>query len=252
MGESVRIPLRYYENNLLSTIRLLKAMETVGVKKMIFSSSATVYSADNQVPLTETGKLGCTNPYGWTKYMNEQILRDAAVADKELTVVLLRYFNPVGAHESGRIGEDPSGIPNNLMPYISQTAVGRRDHLTVYGNDYNTHDGTGVRDYIHVMDLARGHVAAVRYADTFKGSDAINLGTGVGYSVLDMVHAFEEANHIKVPYVIGARRPGDIDTVYSNPAKAKEKLGWQAEKTLVDMCRDQWNWQSHNPNGYAK
>ena len=217
VGESVRIPLRYYENNLLSTIRLLKAMETVGVKKMIFSSSATVYSADNQVPLTETGKLGCTNPYGWTKYM-----------------------------------KDPSGIPNNLMPYISQTAVGRRDHLTVYGNDYNTHDGTGVRDYIHVMDLARGHVAAVRYADTFKGSDAINLGTGVGYSVLDMVHAFEEANHIKVPYVIGARRPGDIDTVYSNPAKAKEKLGWQAEKTLVDMCRDQWNWQSHNPNGYAK
>ena len=252
VGESVRIPLRYYENNLLSTIRLLKAMETVGVKKMIFSSSATVYSADNQVPLTETGKLGCTNPYGWTKYMNEQILRDAAVADKDLSVVLLRYFNPVGAHESGRIGEDPSGIPNNLMPYISQTAVGRRDHLTVYGNDYNTHDGTGVRDYIHVMDLARGHVAAVRYADTFKGSDAINLGTGVGYSVLDMVHAFEEANHIKVPYVIGARRPGDIDTVYSNPAKAKEKLGWQAEKTLVDMCRDQWNWQSHNPNGYAK
>ena len=253
VGESVRIPLNYYQNNLGATMTLCRVMAEHHVKRIVFSSSATVYGDSKEVPFNESLPMGeCTNPYGWTKWMSERIMRDIAFADPEWTVVLLRYFNPVGAHESGRIGEDPSGIPNNLMPYISQTAVGRRDHLTVYGNDYNTHDGTGVRDYIHVMDLARGHVAAVRYADTFKGSDAINLGTGVGYSVLDMVHAFEEANHIKVPYVIGARRPGDIDTVYSNPAKAKEKLGWQAEKTLVDMCRDQWNWQSHNPNGYAK
>ena len=253
VGESVAMPLEYYDNNLYSTVVLCETMRDHGVKNIVFSSSATVYSGDNTMPLRENSHTGmCTNPYGWTKYMCEQILRDTGKAIPDWSIALLRYFNPIGAHSSGLIGEDPRGIPNNLMPYISQTAVGRRDHLTVYGNDYNTHDGTGVRDYIHVMDLARGHVAAVRYADTFRGSDAINLGTGVGYSVLDMVHAFEEANHLKVPYVIGPRRPGDIDTVYSNPAKAKEKLGWQAEKTLVDMCRDQWNWQSHNPNGYEK
>jgi len=252
VGESVRLPLAYYENNLVSTIHLAQAMEQAGVKKLIFSSSATVYSQNNVVPLTEDGNLGCTNPYGWTKLMNEQILRDTAVAHPDWSIVLLRYFNPVGAHESGRIGEDPSGVPNNLMPYVSQTAVGRREHLTVYGDDYDTPDGTGVRDYIHVMDLAEGHVAAVEYAARFTGCDAINLGTGVGYSVLDMVHAFEEANGLKIPYVIGARRPGDIATVYSNPEKAEKVLGWKAKRSLVDMCRDQWNWQKGNPDGYKE
>lgn len=252
VGESVRMPLEYYENNLVSTLHLADAMVKTGVKKLIFSSSATVYSADNEVPLTESGKLGCTNPYGWTKYMNEQILRDVSVAHPDWSVVLLRYFNPVGAHESGKIGEDPSGVPNNLMPYVSQTAVGRREYLTVFGDDYDTPDGTGVRDYIHVMDLAEGHVAAVEYAEKFTGCDAINLGTGVGYSVLDMVKAFEEANGIKVPYKIGPRRPGDLATVYSNPEKAEKVLGWKAKRTLVDMCRDLWTWQSNNPNGYGK
>ena len=252
VGESVRMPLEYYENNLVSTLHLADAMVKTGVKKLIFSSSATVYSADNEVPLTESGRLGCTNPYGWTKYMNEQILRDVSVAHPDWSIVLLRYFNPVGAHESGRIGEDPSGIPNNLMPYVSQTAVGRREYLTVFGDDYDTHDGTGVRDYIHVMDLAEGHVAAVEYAEKFTGCDAINLGTGVGYSVLDMVKAFEEANGIKVPYKIGPRRPGDLATVYSNPEKAEKVLGWKAKRTLVDMCRDLWTWQSNNPNGFKK
>lgn len=252
VGESVRIPLRYYENNLLSTIRLLKAMETVGVKKMIFSSSATVYSADNQVPLTETGKLGCTNPYGWTKYMNEQILRDAAVADKELTVVLLRYFNPVGAHESGLIGEDPSGIPNNLMPFICQTAAGVRDKLSIFGNDYPTPDGTCVRDYIHVMDLADGHVKALEYAMDHQGTEIFNLGTGEGYSVYQMVAAFERANHLTLPHVDAPRRPGDIAVSYADPSKAKAVLHWQAKRTLDDMCRDAWNWQSRNPHGYRQ
>ncbi|MBQ6715643.1 MAG: UDP-glucose 4-epimerase GalE [Clostridia bacterium] len=252
VGESVRLPLEYYENNLVSTIHLADAMVKTGVKKLIFSSSATVYSADNEVPLTESGRLGCSNPYGWTKYMNEQILRDVSVAHPDWSIVLLRYFNPVGAHESGRIGEDPTGVPNNLMPYVSQTAVGRREFLTVYGDDYDTPDGTGVRDYIHVMDLAEGHVAAVEYAEKFKGCDAINLGTGVGYSVLDMVKAFEEANGVKVPYKIGPRRPGDLATVYSNPEKAEKVLGWKAKRTLIDMCRDLWTWQSNNPNGYRK
>ncbi len=252
VGESVRMPLEYYENNLVSTLHLADAMVKTGVKKLIFSSSATVYSADNEVPLTESGRLGCSNPYGWTKYMNEQILRDVSVAHPDWSIVLLRYFNPVGAHESGRIGEDPTGIPNNLMPYVSQTAVGRREYLTVYGDDYDTPDGTGVRDYIHVMDLAEGHVAAVEYAERFTGCDAINLGTGVGYSVLDMVKAFEEANGVKVPYKIGPRRPGDLATVYSNPEKAEKVLGWKAKRTLVDMCRDLWTWQSHNPNGFKK
>ncbi len=252
VGESVRMPLEYYENNLVSTLHLADAMVKTGVKKLIFSSSATVYSADNEVPLTEGGRLGCTNPYGWTKYMNEQILRDVSVAHPDWSIVLLRYFNPVGAHESGKIGEDPAGVPNNLMPYVSQTAVGRREYLTVFGDDYDTHDGTGVRDYIHVMDLAEGHVAAVEYAGKFTGCDAINLGTGVGYSVLDMVKAFEEANGIKVPYKIGPRRPGDLATVYSNPEKAEKVLGWKAKRTLVDMCRDLWTWQSNNPNGFKK
>ena len=252
VGESVAKPLMYYRNNLMSTISLLEAMENTGVKKLVFSSSATVYSRDNQVPLREDGNLGCSNPYGWTKLMNEQIITDAQHAHPDWSCVLLRYFNPVGAHKSGRIGEDPSGIPNNLMPYISQTAVGKRDHLTVFGDDYDTHDGTGVRDYLHVCDLAQGHVCAVKYARTMTGAEAINLGTGTGYSVLDMVNAFESANGVKVPYVIGPRRAGDLATVYSDPTKAEKLLSWKAELTLEDMCRDSWNWQKQNPNGYSE
>ena len=253
VGESVAQPWRYYDNNLNSTLVLTKVMEEVGCKKIIFSSSATVYSGDNEMPLRETSKTGnCTNPYGWTKYMTEQILSGMAHADKEWSIVLLRYFNPIGAHISGRIGEDPRGIPNNLMPYITQTAIGRREFLSVYGNDYDTHDGTGVRDYIHVVDLAKGHVAAVKYAAENLGCEVFNLGTGTGYSVLDMVKAFEEANNLTLPYKIVDRRPGDLATCYADPAKSAEKLGWKAEKTLVDMCRDSWNWQSKNPMGFAK
>lgn len=252
VGESVEKPLKYYRNNLISTISLLSAMEKAGVRKLIFSSSATVYSAENSVPLNENGRLGCTNPYGWTKMMNEQIIRDTAKAHPDFSCVLLRYFNPVGAHESGLIGEDPSGIPNNLMPYICQTAIGRRDHLTVFGNDYATHDGTGVRDYLHVCDLAEGHVCALAYAQKHTGCEAINLGTGTGYSVLDMVNAFETATGAKVPYVIGARRPGDLDICYSDPSKAEKLLGWTARRSLEDMCRDCWKWQTMNPMGYRK
>ena len=253
VGESVAQPWRYYDNNLNSTLVLTKVMDEAGCKKIIFSSSATVYSGDNEMPLRETSKTGnCTNPYGWTKYMTEQILSGMAHADKEWSIVLLRYFNPIGAHASGRIGEDPRGIPNNLMPYITQTAIGRREFLSVYGNDYDTHDGTGVRDYIHVVDLAKGHVAAVKYAAQNLGCEVFNLGTGTGYSVLDMVKAFEEANNLKLPYKIVDRRPGDLATCYADPAKSAEKLGWKAEKNLVDMCRDSWNWQSKNPMGFAK
>jgi len=251
VGESVAKPLEYYENNLCSTMTLCRVMGNYGVKKIVFSSSATVYSGDNEMPLRETSKTGnCTNPYGWTKYMGEQILRDLTVADPEWSVVLLRYFNPVGAHASGLIGEHPNGIPNNLMPFISQTAIGKRHHLSVFGNDYDTHDGTGVRDYIHVVDLAKGHVKAVEYAMNHKGAEPINLGTGTGYSVLDIVHAFEEVNGVPVPHVIAPRRAGDIATCYSNPEKAEKLLGWKAEKTLEDMCRDSWTWQSQNPKGY--
>ena len=253
VGESVAQPWRYYDNNLNSTLVLTKAMEEAGCKRIIFSSSATVYSGDNEMPLRETSRTGnCTNPYGWTKYMTEQILSGMAHADKEWSIVLLRYFNPVGAHASGLIGEDPRGIPNNLMPFISQVAVGRREKLSVFGNDYDTHDGTGVRDYIHVVDLAKGHVAAVKYAVENLGCEVFNLGTGTGYSVLDMVKAFEEANGVKVPYQIVDRRPGDLATWYADPTKSREKLGWKAEKTLVDMCRDSWNWQSKNPMGYGE
>ena len=251
VGESVAKPLAYYENNLCSTMALCSVMARRGVKRIIFSSSATVYSGDNEMPLRETSKTGnCTNPYGWTKYMGEQILRDIAKADPTWSVVLLRYFNPVGAHESGLIGEHPNGIPNNLMPYISQTAIGKREHLNVFGNDYPTKDGTGVRDYIHVVDLAKGHVAAIEYLMRHTGEGVFNLGTGNGYSVLDMVHAFEEANGVKVPYVIAPRRPGDLPICYADPAKSREILGWQATHDQNDMCRDSWNWQSKNPNGY--
>ena len=251
VGESVSKPLEYYRNNIDSTLTLLEVMKKYGVKNFIFSSSATVYGAPDEVPINEGAVVGrCTNPYGWTKYFNEVILRGATVADTSLSVVLLRYFNPIGAHESGLIGEDPSGIPNNLMPYISQVAVGKLKQLRVFGNDYKTHDGTGVRDYIHVVDLAKGHACAIDYAASHSGVEVFNLGTGTGYSVLDMVNAFEKANGVKIPYVITERRPGDIDECYADPTKAREVLGWKAEKTLFDMCRDSWNWQKNNPNGY--
>ena len=253
VGESVAQPWRYYDNNLNSTLVLTKVMEDVGMKNLIFSSSATVYSGDNEMPLRETSKTGnCTNPYGWTKYMTEQILSGMALADKEWSIVLLRYFNPIGAHASGRIGEDPRGIPNNLMPYISQVAIGRREYLSIYGNDYDTHDGTGVRDYIHVLDLAKGHVAAVKYLEKNAGCEVFNLGTGTGYSVLDMVNAFVKVNGVDVPYKIVDRRPGDLATCYAEPGKSAEILGWKAENNLEDMVRDAWNWQSQNPNGYSK
>ena len=253
VGESVAKPWEYYDNNLNSTLVLTKVMKEAGMKKIIFSSSATVYTADNEMPLRETSRTGgCTNPYGWTKYMTEQILSGMAHADGEWSIALLRYFNPIGAHASGRIGEDPRGIPNNLMPYITQVAVGRREFLSVYGNDYNTHDGTGVRDYIHVVDLAKGHVAAVEYVTDHRGCEVFNLGTGTGYSVLDMVKAFNEANGLDLPYKIVDRRPGDIDRMYADPAKSAQVLGWKAEKSLEDMCRDSWRWQSTNPNGFGE
>ena len=253
VGESVAKPWEYYDNNLNSTLVLTKVMKEVGMKNFIFSSSATVYTADNEMPLRETSRTGnCTNPYGWTKYMTEQILSGMAHADAQWSVVLLRYFNPIGAHASGRIGEDPRGIPNNLMPFITQVAVGRREKLSVFGNDYDTHDGTGVRDYIHVVDLAKGHVAAVKYVTENRGCEVFNLGTGTGYSVLDMVNSFVSVNHVAVPYAIVARRPGDIATCYADPAKSAEKLGWKAEKNLDDMCRDSWNWQKNNPMGYGE
>ena len=250
VGESVAKPLMYYRNNLDATLTLLEVMAAHGCTQIVFSSSATVYGTIQEMPLKETFPLGCTNPYGWTKFMSEQILRDAGQADTALSVVLLRYFNPVGAHESGMIGEDPNGIPNNLMPFICQVAKGRLPHLNVFGDDYPTPDGTGVRDYIHVMDLAEGHVAALRYAKEHTGVEAINLGTGVGYSVLQLLHAFEETNGVKVPYQISARRPGDIATCYADPSKALELLHWKTSRSLTDMCRDAWHWQSLNPMGY--
>ena len=252
VGESVRMPLEYYDNNLFSTVTLCEAMRDHGVKNIVFSSSATVYSGGNEMPLRESSATGmCSNPYGWTKYMSEQIMRDAAFADGDWSVVLLRYFNPIGAHSSGLIGEDPRGVPNNLMPYISQVAVGRLDRLNVFGGDYDTHDGTGVRDYIHVVDLARGHVAAIEYMQRHKGENVFNLGTGTGYSVLDMVKAFERVTGKKIPYEIVPRRAGDLATVYSSPDKSAEMLGWRAQYDLDDMCRDAWAWQSKNPMGYG-
>ena len=253
VGESVAMPWEYYDNNLNTTLILTKVMKKVGMKNIIFSSSATVYSGDNEMPLQESSRTGnCTNPYGWTKYMTEQILSGMAFADKEWGVVLLRYFNPIGAHASGRIGEDPRGIPNNLMPYITQVAVGRRERLNVFGNDYDTHDGTGVRDYIHVVDLAKGHVAAIKYVLKNPGCEVFNLGTGTGYSVLDMVKSFVSVNDVAVPYAITDRRPGDLAVCYADPAKSAEMLGWKAEKNLDDMCRDSWRWQKNNPMGYSE
>lgn len=251
VGESVRLPLKYYRNNIDTTLTLLECMEEAGVNQFVFSSSATVYGEENEPPYVETMHRGrCSNPYGWTKVMMEQILEDAAKANPELSVILLRYFNPIGAHESGLIGEDPQGIPNNLMPYIAQVAVGRRDHLTVFGGDYPTPDGTCLRDYIHVMDLANGHVKAVEYAANHKGVEVFNLGTGTPYSVLDIIHAFEKATGVKVKYEIGLRRAGDLPKFWADSTKAQKVLGWHAERTLEDMCRDTWNWQSKNPDGY--
>lgn len=253
VGESVAKPLEYYKNNLDSTLTLLEVMKEYGVKNIIFSSSATVYGAPDEVPIKETAAVGrCTNPYGWTKYMIERILEGVCVADKSFSAVLLRYFNPVGAHSSGRIGEDPQGIPNNLMPYVSQVAVGKLKEVSVYGNDYPTKDGTGVRDYIHVVDLAKGHVAAVKYIENHDGLEVFNLGTSVGYSVLDIINSFEKANGVKIPYRFTARRAGDIAECFADATKAREILGWQATLGIEDMCRDSWNWQKNNPNGYSE
>ncbi|MCP1100886.1 UDP-glucose 4-epimerase [Aequitasia blattaphilus] len=251
VGESVQKPMLYYHNNITGTLTLMEAMNQAKVKRIVFSSSATVYGNPQKMPITEdTPKGDCTNPYGWTKSMMEQIMTDVQKADSEWDVVLLRYFNPVGAHESGRIGEDPKGIPNNLMPYISQVAVGKLEKLGVFGNDYNTPDGTGVRDYIHVVDLAIGHLNAIEKILENPGLKVYNLGTGVGYSVLDMIKAFEKASGKKIPYEIKPRREGDIATCYADPALAKEELGWTAKRDLEQMCADTWRWQSENPNGY--
>ena len=251
VGESTQKPLMYYDNNVTGTLVLCEVMAEHGCKRLIFSSSATVYNADLPSSRTEDMPTGAvSNPYGRTKYMIEEILKDICAADPEWSAVLLRYFNPIGAHESGQLGEDPRGIPNNLMPFISQVAIGKREQLSVFGDDYDTPDGTGVRDYLHVVDLARGHVCAVNYALNHTGAEPFNLGTGTGYSVLDIVKAFEKANDITIPYAIVPRRPGDIATCYSDPTKAQKVLGWKAEKTLLDMCRDSWRWQSQNPNGY--
>ena len=252
VGESVREPIMYYDNNLQNTIALLEVMNEFGVKKIVFSSSATVYGVATEMPLTEDMPLGAINPYGRTKYFIEEILRDLYVADKDWCIALLRYFNPIGAHKSGLIGEDPKGIPNNLMPYISQVAVGKLEKLHVFGNDYNTVDGTGVRDYIHVVDLAKGHVKAVDWALKNKGCEAFNLGTGNGTSVLQLRDAFVKASGIDVPYVIDPRRPGDPDEVYADATKAKEVLGWEANLGIEEMCEDTWRWQKGNPQGYAE
>lgn len=251
VGESVEKPWEYYDNNITGTLTLVDVMRKHNVKNIIFSSSSTVYGDPDSVPVTEESPLKkCTNPYGSTKFMLEQILTDIQTADPEWNVVLLRYFNPIGAHKSGRIGENPNGIPNNLMPYITQVAVGKRERLGVFGNDYDTPDGTGVRDYIHVVDLARGHVKALKKIEEKAGLCIYNLGTGQGYSVLDVVKNFEEASGVKIPYEILPRRAGDIATNYADASKAFRELGWKAEYTLKDMCADSWNWQKNNPDGY--
>ncbi|MEG1125881.1 MAG: UDP-glucose 4-epimerase GalE [Oscillospiraceae bacterium] len=250
VGESVKKPLEYYTNNLVNTLNVLNCMRKYGVKNFVFSSSATVYGDPASVPITEDFPLSTTNPYGATKLMIESILKDYCKADPTLNVVLLRYFNPIGAHESGLIGEDPNGIPNNLVPYIAQVAVGKLKAVNVFGNDYKTHDGTGVRDYIHVVDLAKGHVAALKKLATNCGLFICNLGTGNGYSVLDVINAYSKACGKELPYIIAPRRPGDIAECYADPAKAKNELGWQAEFGIERMCADSWRWQSMNPNGY--
>ncbi len=250
VGESCQKPWEYYNNNIVGTLNILEAMKKNGVKRFVFSSSATVYGDSKVVPVKEDFPTSATNPYGQTKLMQEVMLTDIAKADPSMTVTLLRYFNPVGAHKSGMIGEDPQGIPNNLTPFISQVAIGKRECLSVFGNDYNTPDGTGVRDYIHVVDLAKGHIKALEAQDGKTGVYTYNLGTGEGYSVLDVVHAFEKASGVKINYKIVDRRPGDVEALYADTAKAKEEIGFVAEKNLDDMCRDLWNWQKNNPNGF--
>ena len=252
VGESVEQPIRYYHNNVVSTLTLCKVMQRHGVNKFVFSSSATVYG-ENEIPFVETmSLLPTTNPYGETKVMSERILQDVANVNPDWSVALLRYFNPIGAHESGRIGEDPQGIPNNLMPYVTQVASGKREYLRVWGDDYPTVDGTGVRDYIHVMDLAEGHVRAIEKLNEEKGVLIYNLGTGHGVSVLELVHAFEKANDLTIPYQVFERRAGDIAEFYADASKAEKELGWKAERTIEDMCRDAWNWQKQNPQGYEE
>ncbi len=252
VGESVRKPVEYYNNNITGTLNLCRAMQNAGVKNIIFSSSATVYGDPAEIPITENCPKGiCTNPYGWTKHMLEQILTDIHTADPEWNVILLRYFNPIGAHKSGKIGEDPKGIPNNLLPYIAQVAIGRLPQLNVFGDDYDTPDGTGVRDYIHVVDLARGHVLALRRIEENAGVCVYNLGTGNGYSVLQVLHAFEKACGHELPYEIKPRRAGDIACCYANSDKAKAELGWEARYGIDEMCEDSWRWQSNNPEGYG-
>ncbi|MEX2461030.1 MAG: UDP-glucose 4-epimerase GalE [Paenibacillaceae bacterium] len=250
VGESVRLPLWYYHNNIASILVLCNVMIKYAVKKMVFSSSATVYGLPERVPISEGFSLRATNPYGRTKLMIEEVLRDLYVSDNEWSIALLRYFNPIGAHESGRIGEDPNGIPNNLMPYITQVAAGRLTDLKVFGNDYPTADGTGVRDYIHVVDLALGHLRALEKVMATTNVDAYNLGTGRGYSVLETIAAFEHASGMQIPFTIVERRPGDIGVCYADPSKAEKELGWKAQKGMDEMCRDSWRWQSDNPNGY--
>ena len=253
VGESVQKPLEYYDNNLNATLSLCEVMGRFGVKRMIFSSSATVYGENNPSPYLETMPTGeCSSPYGWTKLMSEKILQGVTQADPAWSVVLLRYFNPIGAHPSGRIGEDPEGIPNNLMPYITQVAAGKRERLSIFGNDYPTPDGTCIRDYIHVVDLAKGHVAAMEYAMGHTGTEIFNLGTGKGVSVTQLVDTFERVNGVKVPHVYVGRRAGDLPAYFANADKAKAVLGWQAELDIADMCRDSWNWQKNNPDGYRK
>jgi UDP-glucose 4-epimerase len=250
VGESTQLPLRYYDNNVAGTLTLCNVMKEYNVSKLVFSSSATIYGNAKTMPIPETAPRFATNPYGQSKLMNELILEDLAKAEAGWSIALLRYFNPVGAHVSGQIGEDPNGIPNNLMPFISQVAVGKRQQLSIFGQDYPTHDGTGVRDYIHVMDLAEGHVKALEYLHNVQGVAAFNLGTGVGYSVLDVVNAFSEVNNIAIPYTFVPRRPGDVAVCYADATRAQQVLGWRAQSTLQDMVRDVWRWQSQNPNGY--
>ncbi len=250
VGESVEKPLEYYKNNLNSTINLCEIMKECKVKKIVFSSSATVYGSPEKVPIDENEKLWCTNPYGWTKFMNEQILKDLYESDNEWSIILLRYFNPIGAHKSGLIGEDPNGIPNNLLPFVSQVAIGKLPEVSVFGNDYPTHDGTGIRDYIHVTDLAKGHCKAIEKTRNFNGADAINLGTGKGYSVMEIIDAFSKACGKVIPYKIADRRPGDIASCFADPQKANIVLNWQAQKDIDEMCKDTWRWQEMNPNGY--
>ncbi len=253
VGESVSKPVEYYSNNIGNTLTLVDVMREHGCKSIIFSSSATVYGDPDSLPLTEASpKKPATNPYGWTKWMIEQILSDLTVADPEWNVVLLRYFNPIGAHPSGLMGEDPKGIPNNLLPYVAQTAIGKRSEVHVFGNDYDTPDGTGVRDYIHVCDLAAGHAAALAWMNGREGVEVFNLGTGKGTSVLEIITAFGKACGKDVPYVIDPRRPGDVTANYADCSKAKNEMDWEAKFNIDDMCRDSWNWQSHNPNGYAE